>query len=82
MNFAEGDILREIDVKKHRADHRRAMNYAKRDAPASSTDTLIIREHRRKHKRGVYASEPGGITDNSTAGMCERFKNQTKLSEW
>lgn len=82
MNFVEGDTLREIDVKQHRADHRAALNYAKRDAPASSIDTLIIREHRRKHKRAVYASEPGGITDNSTAGMYERFRNQTKLCDW
>jgi hypothetical protein len=82
MNFVEGDILREIDVKQHRADHRRALNYAKRDAPASSIDTLIIREHRRKHKRAVYAIEPGGITDDSAAGMYERFRNQTKLCDW
>lgn len=37
----------EINVKQHRADHHAALNYAKRDAPASSIDTLIIREHRR-----------------------------------
>lgn len=74
--------MREIDVKQHRADHRAALNYAKRDAPASSIDTLIIREHRRKHKRAVYAGEPGGITDNSTTGMYERFRNQTKLCDW
>ena len=82
MNFVEGDTLREIDVKQHRADHRAALNYAKRAAPPSSTDAMIIRTHRNKHKRAVYASEPGGITDDSTAGMYERFRNQTKLCDW
>jgi hypothetical protein len=78
----EGDILREIDVKQHRADHRRALNDAKRDAPARSTDTLIIREHRRKHKRAVYAIEPDGMTGDLSATTYWRFRNQTKLCDW
>ena len=72
----------EINVKQHRADHRAALNYAKRDAPARSIDTLIIREHRKKHKRAVYASEPGGMTGDLTAEIYERFRNQTKLCDW
>ena len=74
--------MREIDVKQHRADHRAALNYAKRDAPARSTDAMIIRAHRKKHERAVYASEPGGITEDLTAGIYDRFRNQTKLSDW
>lgn len=82
MNFVEGDILAKIDVKQHRANHRAALNYAGRAAPARSTDAMIIRAHRKKHERAVYADEPGGITDDSTAGTYDRFRNQTKLCEW
>ena len=78
----EEDTLQEINVKQHRADHRAALNAAGHAAPARSMDTLIIRAHRKKHERAVYASEPVGITDDSTTEMYERFKNQTKLCEW
>ena len=74
--------MREIEVKQHRADHRAALNYARRDAPARSIDTMIIRAHRKKHERAVYASEPGGSTDDSNAVIYDRFRNQTKVSEW
>ena len=82
MNFVEVDILREIDVKRHRAAHRAALNYAGRAAPARSIDTMIIRAHRKKHERAVYADEPIGITDDSTTGTYDRFRNQTKICEW
>ena len=82
MNFVEGDILPEINVKQHRADHRAALNYAGRTAPARSTDAMIIRTHRKKHERAVYAGEPGGITDDLSAMTHDRFRNQTKLCEW
>lgn len=74
--------MTDINVKQHRADHRAALNYAGRAAPARSIDTMIIRAHRKKHERAVYAGEPIGITDDSTTGTYDRFRNQTKLSEW